>query len=127
MIPNPHATAASRSAAMGEVQTYERPALHSPMEPEPEASKTFVNPCFFLMNDLPPTDRSRVMSCVCAEPIFDSPIDPPVMSSTTNACSYENPATDVKTLTLQLKKAEVKKIKRNDLRYHSSYIHSYQL
>ena len=119
MIPNPQVTEAFRSGAMGEIQTYERPALHSPIEQEQEASKMFINPCFFLMNDLPPSDRSRVISCVCAEPIFDCPSDSLVMSSTTtNACSYEKPATDVRTLTLQLKKAEVKKIKRNDIRCH---------
>ena len=94
--------------------TYERPTLHSPMEQD--TSRTFVNPCFFLMNDLPPVDRSRVISCVCAEPIFDCPSDSVAIPLATH-CSYEMPATDVRTLTLQLKKSEVKKIKRSEIRY----------
>ena len=107
---------------MNGVQTYERPvhegvALH------------FTNPSFFSMNDSPPCHPGVVPS-VHAEPIFDCPTDdcaPVDMHMTAKKrdfwknkklhdCLYEKPAGDVRTLIRQLKKPEIKKIKRNDIR-----------
>ena len=78
------------------------------------------------MNDSP----SRVVSCVHDEPIFDQPSDDcaPVDMHVTakkrdlwknkklHGCLYEKPAGDVRTLIRQLKKPEIKKIKRIDIR-----------
>ena len=93
----------------------------------------FTNPSFFSTSDSPP-NHSRVVPCVHDEPIFDCLSDdytrPVAMHSTAKKrdfwknkklhdCVYEKPAGDVRTLIRQLKKPEIKKIKRSDIRCSS--------
>ena len=108
------------SADMEGIQTYERPIVRSPVHKD--AIKTFVNPCFFFMNDLPSQRHSRILSTVYADPIFDHPEDQHSPVTVPSAdYKYEKPAADIRTLINQLKKAEIKKIKRNDIRYIKNF------
>ena len=100
---------------------YERPVIQSPMHED--ATMHFTNPSFF--------STTASVPCVHAEPIFDCPSDdcPPAAmhlasinrdlwkNKKLHGCLYEKPAGDVRTLIRQLKKPEIKKIKRHDIRY----------
>lgn len=88
-----------------------------------------TNPNVSSTSNSPSGFRTRVVSRVYAEPIFDRPNDycDPIdthfitkkrdlLRSKKSDCSYEKPAGDVRTLTVQLKKTEIKKTRRNDIR-----------
>lgn len=114
---------------MDNVQTYERPIKHS-VAHDDDASDA----------DLPP-HHTRVFSHVFAESIFDRPTEicaPVTMNSTAKRLNlwknkklsqhdslFEKPGGDIRTLMLQLKKGDIKKIKRNEIRCSSKKITQY--
>lgn len=118
---------------MNGVQTYERPVAVNE-----GVAFHFKNPSFFAMNDSPPC-RPRVVPFVHADSILDcqtddcAPVDMQMTAKKRDLwknkklhdCLYEKPAGDVRTLIRQLKKPEIKKIKRNDIRCSiCMYVHS---
>ena len=119
---------------MVDVQVYETPVMHSKIYEGGDTSDS-INPSGTLLSNSP-LCRSHVFSCAYAEPVFDQPSDycTPVNihmmpAKTTHLWRskklahgdslYEKPASNVRSLIVQLKQAKIKKIKRSDIRCNS--------